>query len=264
MIGFFIKKNFFDGWDHVLSLVFPNLLMFAWVIGGYFLADAALNLSLLASILVLALFWCGTFIAIFAFGSCAAEIANFKSVTFKEWLKNFPLVWKDGLIFGLITGLLTMLGTVTIPFYLQMEGMIGLFKAVRDYNEDKDCSFASFAQLCISRQLYSALEASNRKKHGPLNTYVSFSLEEQEGQLVFEDFFSRKTSSPEEWILEQEKLKELQMRMKERLSSMEQQVLELYLEGNNYIQISEILEKSPKSIDNALQRIRQKIRQLQE
>ena len=147
---------------------------------------------------------------------------------------------------------------------LIQEGMIGLFKAVRDYNEDKDCSFASFAQLCISRQLYSALEASNRKKHGPLNTYVSFSLEEQEGQLVFEDFFSRKTSSPEEWILEQEKLKELQRRMKERLSSMEQQVLELYLGGNNYIQISEILQKSPKSIDNALQRIRQKIRQLQE
>ena len=81
---------------------------------------------------------------------------------------------------------------------------------------------------------------------------------------MFEDFFSRKTSSPEEWILEQEKLKELQMRMKERLSSMEQQVLELYLGGNNYIQISEILQKSPKSIDNALQRIRQKIRQLQE
>ena len=147
---------------------------------------------------------------------------------------------------------------------LVQEGMIGLFKAVRDYNEDKDCSFASFAQLCISRQLYSALEASNRKKHGPLNTYVSFSLEEQEGQSVFEDFFSRKTSSPEEWILEQEKLKELQRRMKERLSSMEQQVLELYLGGNNYIQISEILQKSPKSIDNALQRIRQKIRQLQE
>ena len=147
---------------------------------------------------------------------------------------------------------------------LIQEGMIGLFKAVRDYNEDKDCSFASFAQLCISRQLYSALEASNRKKHGPLNTYVSFSLEEQEGQSMFEDFFSRKTSSPEEWILEQEKLKELQMCMKERLSSMEQHVLEFYLEGNNYIKISEILEKSPKSIDNALQRIRQKIRQLQE
>ena len=129
MIGFFIKKNFFDGWDNLLSLVFPNLLIFAFVVGGYFLADVALNLSLLVSILVLGIFWCGTSIAIFAFGSCAAEIANFKSVTFKDWLKNFPSVWKEGLIFGLITGILATLGAITIPFYLQMEGMIGLFLA---------------------------------------------------------------------------------------------------------------------------------------
>lgn len=129
MIGFFIKKNFFDGWDNLLSLVFPNLLIFAFVVGGYFLADVALNLSLLVSILVLGIFWCGTSIAIFAFGSCAAEIANFKSVTFKDWLKNFPSVWKDGLIFGLITGILATLGAITIPFYLQMERMIGLFLA---------------------------------------------------------------------------------------------------------------------------------------
>lgn len=147
---------------------------------------------------------------------------------------------------------------------LIQEGMIGLFKAVRDYNDKKECSFASFAQLCISRQLYSALEASNRKKHRPLNTYISLSAEDKEGQSILEESFSHNTSSPEEWILEQEKLEELQMRMKERLSEMEQQVLELYLEGNNYIQIAEILEKSPKSMDNALQRIRQKIRQLKE
>lgn len=129
MIGFFIKKNFFDGWDNLLSLVFPNLLIFALVVGGYFVADVALNLSLLLSMLVLGIFWCGTSIAIFAFGSCAAEIANFKSVTFKDWLRNFPSVWKDGLIFGLITGVLTTLGAITIPFYLQMEGMVGLFLA---------------------------------------------------------------------------------------------------------------------------------------
>lgn len=129
MIGFFIKKNFFDGWDNLLSLVFPNLLIFALVVGGYFVADVTLNLSLLLSMLVLGIFWCGTSIAIFAFGSCAAEIANFKSVTFKDWLRNFPSVWKDGLIFGLITGVLTTLGAITIPFYLQMEGMVGLFLA---------------------------------------------------------------------------------------------------------------------------------------
>ncbi len=129
MIGFFIKKNFFDGWDNLLSLVFPNLLIFALVVGGYFVADVALNLSLLLSMLVLGIFWCGTSIAIFAFGACAAEIANFKSVTFKDWLKNFPSVWKDGFFFGLITGVLTTLGAITIPFYLQMEGMVGLFLA---------------------------------------------------------------------------------------------------------------------------------------
>ena len=144
------------------------------------------------------------------------------------------------------------------------EGMIGLFKAVRDFDLEKESSFAAFAQLCISRQLYSALQASNRKKHRPLNTYVSFSMEDQEGQSVLEETFTHKTSNPEEWILEQEKLEEFQKNLKECLSTMEQQVLGLYLEGHNYIRISEILEKSPKSIDNALQRIRQKIRQLQE
>lgn len=129
MIGFFIKKNFFDGWDHILSLVFPNLLIFALVIGGYFLADLTLNVSVLASLLVFGFFWCAITVAVFAFGSCAAEIANFKSITFKDWLKNFPSVWKDGLIFGLITGMLATLGVITIPFYLQMEGIIGLFLA---------------------------------------------------------------------------------------------------------------------------------------
>ena len=147
---------------------------------------------------------------------------------------------------------------------LIQEGMIGLFKAVRDFDIEKESSFAAFAQLCISRQLYSALQASNRKKHRPLNTYVSFSVEDQEGQSVLEETFTHKTSNPEEWILEQEKLEEFQKNLKECLSTMEQQVLGLYLEGHNYIRISEILEKSPKSIDNALQRIRQKIRQLQE
>lgn len=146
---------------------------------------------------------------------------------------------------------------------LIQEGMIGLFKAVRDFDIEKENSFAGFAQLCISRQLYSALQASNRKKHQPLNTYISFSVENQDGQSALEQGFSRKASNPEDWVLEQEKLEELQKQLKASLSEMEQQVLRLYLEGMNYIRISEILEKTPKSIDNALQRIRQKIRQLQ-
>ena len=127
MIGFFIKKNFFDGWDHLLSLVFPNLILFALTIGGYFLADLALNVSVFASLLVLGILWCAIAVAVFAFGPCATQIASFKSVTFKDWLRNFRSSWKVGIGFGLITFLLPLLGTITIPFYLQMEGMVGLF-----------------------------------------------------------------------------------------------------------------------------------------
>ncbi len=129
MIVFFIKKNFFDGWDHLLSLVFPNLLVFGLVVGSYFLADLALHVSVFASLPVLGIFWCAITVAVFAFGPCAARIASFKSVTFKDWLGNFRHSWKDGLLFGLITFLLLLLGTITIPFYLQMEGMVGLFLA---------------------------------------------------------------------------------------------------------------------------------------
>lgn len=129
MIGFFIRKNFFDGWDHLLSLVFPNLLIFGLVVASYFLASLAANVASLAFLVVLVLGWCSVSIACFAFGPCAAEIASFKSVTFKDWLGNFPSAWKDGLLFGLITFLLPLLGTITIPFYLQMEGMVGLFLA---------------------------------------------------------------------------------------------------------------------------------------
>lgn len=129
MIGFFIKKNFFDGWDHLLSLVFPNLILFALTIGGYFLADLALNVSVFASLLVLGILWCAIAVAVFAFGPCAAQIASFKSVTFRDWLRNFRSSWKMGIGFGLITFLLPLLGTITIPFYLQMEGMVGLFLA---------------------------------------------------------------------------------------------------------------------------------------
>lgn len=129
MIGFFIKKNFFDGWDHLLSLVFPNLLIFGLMVGSYFLASLAADVAGLAFLIVLALGWCGVSVACLAFGPCAVEIANFRSVTFKDWLRNFRSSWKVGIGFGLITFLLPLLGTITIPFYLQMEGMVGLFLA---------------------------------------------------------------------------------------------------------------------------------------
>jgi RNA polymerase sporulation-specific sigma factor len=145
---------------------------------------------------------------------------------------------------------------------LIQEGMIGLFKAVRDFREDKDTSFYHFAELCINRQLYSALQASNRKKHQPLNSYVSLSAELQGDGETMENLLIGYTDNPEEMVIEQELWGEFQKSLWSNLSKMEQRVLRLYLDGNSYIQIAERMDKTPKSIDNALQRIRQKIETL--
>ena len=144
---------------------------------------------------------------------------------------------------------------------LIQEGMIGLFKAIRDYKPDKDASFYHFAELCINRQLYSALEASNRKKHQPLNSYISLS-EQENPDAVAAELLVDKESGPEQMVIEQEVWEEYKKRLAQKLSRMENQVLQYYLDGNHYIQIAEMMGKSPKSIDNALQRIRQKIRQM--
>ena len=143
---------------------------------------------------------------------------------------------------------------------LIQEGMIGLFKAIRDYDDTKEATFFYFAQLCIKRQLASALEASNRKKHIPLNNYVSFSSDENDNGTALEATISQGVESPEQMVLEQEKVIEFEEQIRAKLSKMEKEVLNLYLEGYNYTQIAKIMEKTPKSIDNALQRIRQKIR----
>ena len=144
---------------------------------------------------------------------------------------------------------------------LIQEGMIGLFKAIRDYKPDKDASFYHFAELCINRQLYSALEASNRKKHQPLNSYISLS-EQEHPDAVAAELLVDKEGGPEQTVIEQEVWEEYKKRLAQKLSRMENQVLQYYLDGNHYIQIAEMMGKSPKSIDNALQRIRQKIRQM--
>ena len=147
---------------------------------------------------------------------------------------------------------------------LIQEGMIGLFKAVRDFREDRESSFYHFAELCINRQLYSALEASNRKKHVPLNTYISLSTEQKEDGTVLEELLiSRHAINPEQLVIEQEVWKDYQKQLWESLSKLERQVLTLYLEGNPYTHIGELLGKPPKSIDNALQRIRGKIEALE-
>lgn len=150
------------------------------------------------------------------------------------------------------------------PEDLIQEGMIGLFKAVRDYNPEKEVSFFAFAELCISRQLYSALEASNRKKHIPLNTYVSFSSQEDSEGVHLEQMITEQTISPEQLLIEQEGKREFFDQLEEKLSPMEKKVLYLYLEGSSYTQIAEYMDKTPKSIDNTLQRIRGKIKTLKE
>lgn len=150
------------------------------------------------------------------------------------------------------------------PEDLIQEGMIGLFKAVRDFNPERAVSFFSFAEICISRQLYSALEASNRQKHIPLNTYISFSNQQEADGVNLEQIITEQTISPEQMLIEQEGKKEFFDKLEEKLSPMEKKVLYLYLEGNSYTQIAVLLEKTSKSIDNTLQRIRGKVKLLEE
>lgn len=178
-----------------------------------------------------------------------AEIADYIMEKYK------PLVRKK-------TNAMYLIGGETED--LIQEGMIGLFKAVRDYDSEKAASFFSFADLCITRQLYSALEASNRKKHSPLNNYVSFSNQDESEGISLEEVISSQTISPEQILIEKERKEEFFEHLQEKLSTMEKKVLYLYLEGNSYIQIAEQLEKTPKSIDNTLQRIRGKIKLLKE
>ena len=138
---------------------------------------------------------------------------------------------------------------------LIQEGMIGLFKAVQDYRPDREASFQTFASLCIERQLYSAVKNSTRQKHIPLNSYVSLSEEAETGRL--EGLWSE---NPEALIIDRENTGSLEKQISQTLSPMENKVLDYYLKGYSYVQIAELMNKQSKSIDNALQRIRGKIR----
>ena len=173
-----------------------------------------------------------------------AEIADYLMEKYK------PLVRKK-------TNAMYLIGGETED--LIQEGMIGLFKAIRDFAPEKEVSFFSFAELCINRQLYSALEASNRKKHIPLNTYISFSNQEDADGVSLEQMLTDETASPEQLMIVHESKEEFFKRLQQKLSPMEKKVLYLYLEGNSYTQIAELMEKTSKSIDNSLQRIRAKI-----
>lgn len=148
---------------------------------------------------------------------------------------------------------------------LIQEGMIGLFKAVRDYKLDKDASFLTFADLCISRQIYSAVQASKRKKHIPLNNYISlYSTINEDGEQssLLSSLRSSKNSNPEEVVIAQENLDNMEEQLNNHLSSLEKEILNLYLAGIRYSQIAELLHRTPKSVDNALQRIKIKLSSL--
>jgi RNA polymerase sporulation-specific sigma factor len=147
---------------------------------------------------------------------------------------------------------------------LIQEGMIGLFKAVRDYNVEHDTSFYSFAELCISRQMYTAIKLSQRQKHIPLNSYVSLyeqanEVEEGRQAPLIDQLQPEKENNPEELFLDKEYFATLEQKLKENLSDLENRVLYLHLMGEDYRSIAKLLGKSPKSIDNALQRIKQKM-----
>ena len=146
---------------------------------------------------------------------------------------------------------------------LIQEGMIGLIKAVRDYDESQGASFSSFAELCVSRQMYSAIEASKRKKHLPLNTYVSLYEEgevEKDGRTMplIDTIEPEQENDPEALYFGKEYTEAFVEQLKENLSALENHVLYLHLMGTDYRKIAELLDKSPKSIDNALQRIKNK------
>ena len=148
---------------------------------------------------------------------------------------------------------------------LIQEGMIGLFKAVRDYQVGKDAAFRTFADLCISRQLYSAIKKSNRLKNQPLNSYVSIysdefsDADELAGDRTVISSGSDNIANPDAIMIDRENAIDMQNKMFDKLSKMEREVLKRYLEGMTYQEIAADMEKSPKSIDNALQRIKGKI-----
>ena len=143
------------------------------------------------------------------------------------------------------------------------EGMIGLYKAIRDYNPDRQSTFRGFAELCVSRQIITAIKTATRQKHGPLNNYVSFHrpvLADDEGERCLADVLpSIQISDPAELVVSAERIRALQEHFDEALSDLEAEVLALYVDGKSYQEIAEMLQRHVKSIDNALQRIKRKL-----
>ena len=147
---------------------------------------------------------------------------------------------------------------------LIQEGMIGLYKAVRDYDVRKEASFLTFANLCIDRQIYSAINASNRKKHSPLNSYISFPLLNFLNDNVTNELYMDKQNvnhrNPEDLYIDRENVLHIEHMLEKELSAFEYEVLKMYIDGADYIEIAERMDKKPKSIDTAIQRIKKKVK----
>ena len=142
------------------------------------------------------------------------------------------------------------------------EGMIGLYKAIRDYRTDKQTSFRGFAELCVTRQIITAIKTATRQKHIPLNSYISLTrpmYEEDSDRTLLDVIIEDAPSNPEDMLIDREDLMIIEGRIGEMLSDMEKQVLVRYMEGKSYQEISGELGRHVKSIDNALQRIKRKL-----
>lgn len=144
------------------------------------------------------------------------------------------------------------------------EGMIGLYKAVRDFRGDKLSSFKAFAELCITRQIITAIKTATRQKHIPLNSYISLNkpIYEEDSERTLQDILAgMQASNPEELIISREEFSDIESKLSEILSDLERQVLLAYLDGKSYQEMSKELHRHVKSIDNALQRVKRKLEQ---
>jgi RNA polymerase sporulation-specific sigma factor len=144
---------------------------------------------------------------------------------------------------------------------IEQEGLIGLYKAARDFRADRRVAFRAFAELCVTRQVITAVKAATRQKHLPLNAYVSISgvVDSGRDERPVEELLGRCGGDPADEIVSRERMAEMRRCMAETLSSLEVDVLRLYVEGKSYQEISEMLGRHMKSIDNALQRIKRKL-----
>lgn len=141
------------------------------------------------------------------------------------------------------------------------EGMIGLYKSIRDFQPDRLASFRSFAELCVKRQIITAIKAATRQKHVPLNSYVSLNkpLYDEESDRTLLDVIEGRVTNPEDLYISQEDLSRIQKQINEILSDLEKQVLDAFIDGKSYQEIAELLGRHVKSIDNALQRVKRKL-----